>query len=206
MELEEMQAVWSQMSDQLENQKRLTNKLIMEMTEQKFKNRFSTVSSYETIGAVICLGAVVFIVLNIDKINTWYLWICAIVSLVFLIILPVLNIRSIHSIKNINLQKNSYKETFIEYTKKKRNLLLVQKLATVCSIVVMWTTAPVFGTILTGEDFFKQNYSLSMLLFFGVVTAAVLIFALWGYNNYKRITASAEKVIKELKVPNFESI
>ena len=40
MELEEMQTVWSQMSDQLEQQQKLTDKIIIDMTQQKFKNRF----------------------------------------------------------------------------------------------------------------------------------------------------------------------
>ena len=38
MELEEMQILWTRMSSQLEEQKELTNKLIMEMTQQKFRN------------------------------------------------------------------------------------------------------------------------------------------------------------------------
>ena len=54
MELKEMQTIWSQMSDQLENKKILTNKLIMEMTRERYKNKIGIISKYEGIGAAVC--------------------------------------------------------------------------------------------------------------------------------------------------------
>ena len=40
MELEEMKVLWQEMSQQVEKQKSLTDKLIIEMTQQKYAQKF----------------------------------------------------------------------------------------------------------------------------------------------------------------------
>jgi len=52
MEIEEIKALWSEMSDQLEQQKKLTNEIIMSMTQERYSNKFRTISKYETIHMV----------------------------------------------------------------------------------------------------------------------------------------------------------
>jgi MFS family permease len=200
MQLEEMKNLWDEMSLKIDSQQQLTNKLIMEMTQQKFRNRFSTLSLYETSGAVICFIAATFILLNLDKMDTWYLMLCGIFSLIILIILPVLSLRAINGLKKLNLSKNSYKETLIEFSKRKKNMMLIQQFSVGISIILMWMVAPVFSKIVNGKDFFMQEHSTGLLLFYAATTIGVIFFARWGYGCYKRITASAEKDLKELEL------
>lgn len=199
MELEEMQTVWSQMSGQLEQQKKLTDKLIIDMTQQKFKNRFSTLSVYEIIGAAICLAAAVYILFNLDKMNTWYLMTASILSLISLVVLPIISLRSLFGMKNLNLTTNSYKDTLVEFIKKKKQMLLVQKVGAVYSVILMWLVAPVFSMAANNKDFFQQEQSIGLLLFYAATTLAVLWFARWGFRCYKSITAKAEADLKELE-------
>ena len=199
MQLEEMQNLWEEMSVKVDSQKQLTDKLIMEMTQQKFKNRFGKLSIFETIGAVICFAAAIFILLNMDKMETWYLKLCSIISIVILIILPIFSLNSLKGMKKLNLTKNTYKQTLIEFTKKKKNMLLVQQAGMAISIVLMWMVVPVFSMIMNGKDFFKQEHSIGLIIFYIATTIGVLIFARWGYACYKRITASAEKDLMELE-------
>ena len=200
MQLEEMKNLWDEMSLKIDSQQQLTNKLIMEMTQQKFRNSFSTLSLYETSGAVICFIAATFILLNLDKMDTWYLMLCGIFSLIILIILPVLSLRAINGLKKLNLSKNSYKETLIEFSKRKKNMMLIQQFSVGISIILMWMVAPVFSKIVNGKDFFMQEHSTGLLLFYAATTIGVIFFARWGYGCYKRITASAEKDLKELEL------
>ena len=200
MQLEEMKSLWDEMSLKIDSQQKLTNKLIMEMTQQKFRNRFSTLSLYETSGAVICFLAATFILLNLDKMNTWYLMLCGILSLLILIILPILSLRALYGLKKLNLGKNNYKETLMEFSKRKKNVMLIQQFSVGISIVFMWMVAPVFSMIVNGKDFFMQEHSTGLLLFYAASTIGVIFFARWGYGCYKRITASAEKDLKELEV------
>lgn len=199
MELEEMQTLWTEMSSELEHQKKLTNKLIMEITTQKFRNRFNTLTLYETSGAVLCFIFSFVILLNLDKMNTWYLMACSIISLAFLTLLPIFTLRAIYRMRSMDLSGNNYKQTLITFTKKKRRLLLIQQIGVVASVFMMWITIPVFSMILNGKDFFQQEHELWLFVFVGVVTLGVLLFARWGYGAYKRITGSAEEMIKDLQ-------
>ena len=61
MEIEELQSVWSEMSAQLEKQKKLTNELIMEMTQNRYSTKFDKLTFYETIGAVISFVMAIYL-------------------------------------------------------------------------------------------------------------------------------------------------
>lgn len=200
MKLEEMQNLWEEMSHKIDSQQQLTDKIIMEMAQQKFKSRFSKLSLYETSGALICFLTVALILFNIDKMNTWYLMLCSILSIVILIVLPILSLKAIYGLKKLNLSKNSYKDTLIEFSKRKKNMMLIQQFSVGISIVLMWMVAPIFSMILNGKDFFMQEHSTGLLIFYVATTIGVFFFARWGYGCYKQITASAEKDIKELEV------
>ena len=78
MELEEIQATWAQMGRELEKQKRLTNEIIVQMTQQRYSGRFDRISTYETIGAALCFAVVVLILANFGKLDTWYLKACGV--------------------------------------------------------------------------------------------------------------------------------
>ncbi len=199
MELEEMQTLWTQMNSQLESQKKLTNKLIMEMTQQKFRNRFYTLSLFETAGAVICFVFALIILINLDKMNTWYLMVCSLITLLFLIVLPALSLRAIHGMRSLNLSKGNYKETMIEFAKKRKNMLLIQKAAVMLSVVMMWVTIPVFSMIMNNKDFFKIDHDPWLWVFTGAVTIGVILFSRYGYRGYQKVTASAENVLRDLE-------
>ena len=84
MEIEELQATWTQMSEELEKQKKLTKEIILKMTQERFTNKFRKVSFYESLGAIICFGAAIYILINFTKLNGWLEISCGILTLVFL--------------------------------------------------------------------------------------------------------------------------
>jgi len=90
MELEELQAAWTQMSNELEKQKELTNTLIMDMTKEKYNAKFRTITNYEKAGTLVCVASAVFIALNIQKLDTWYLLACGLFAVLFSVIMPIL--------------------------------------------------------------------------------------------------------------------
>ncbi len=199
MEIEEIQATWSKLSNELEQQKKLTNQIIMEMTQQRYSNKFRTISTYETIGAVICFLTGLYILFNIAKLDTWYLLACGIFTLAFLLIMPVMVLRSLRKIKSIDISKNSYRETLVYYTRAKKNLLMLQQFGVYGSFVLMITAAAVFSKIWSNEDFFMIDRD--PIIYGAIVLAVVFMvfFARWGYKCYVSITRSAEDVLKEIE-------
>lgn len=199
MELEEMQILWNQMSSQLEEQKKLTNKLIMEMTQQKFRNRFNKLTLIESMGAVVCFIFAAIILLNLDKMNTRYLMACSVITLLFLTVLPILTLRAIKGMRGIDVTQRSYKETVQEFSRKRKNMLLIQKIGVMLSVCMMWVSIPVFSMIMNGKDFFKQEHSPWFWVFTAAVTIGVILFARYGFRGYQKVTSSAEKVLKDIE-------
>ena len=198
MEIEEIQATWSKLSSELEKQRKLTNKIIMEMTQQRYSNKFKTISTIETIGAVICLFTCIYILVNIDKLDTWYLLACGIFTVAFLLAMPVMVLRFLHKIKNIDILKNSYRDTVVTYARAKKNLLMIQQLGIYASFVLMFSTAAVFSKIWSNVDFFMIERAGWLYGSIIIATIVVIFFARWGYRCYVNITSSAEGILKEL--------
>ncbi|WP_281986378.1 hypothetical protein [Aquimarina aggregata] len=200
MELEEMQAIWSQMSDQIENQKKLTNKLIMEMTQERFKNKIGIISKYEGMGAVICFAAAILILFQLSKLDTWYLLISGIFTIAYLILLPIYILRSINTMKRINIISNTYKETLIEYAKNRKQFLFSQRLGIYLNFILMIVSLPVIIKLFKDEDIFVTNVEV-LYWYIPIMTLFLIFFSKWGYGKYKRLTASATKILEELQEP-----
>tara|TARA_R110000868_G_scaffold4211_10_gene26551 strand:- start:8360 stop:8959 length:600 start_codon:yes stop_codon:yes gene_type:complete len=199
MELQEMQETWREMSLELEKQKKLTATIIIKMTQEKYKNKFRTITVFETIGTVICFIAALFILLNFTKLDTWYLVACGLITLGYLTILPILVLRSLYRIKNLNLISKNYKETLYSYTKEKKQLLLLQKLGVFGSFLVLFSSLPVFSKISSNKDFFKMDLGLSFYIILIGVLIFFYFFTQWGYKSYMKITTSAELILNELE-------
>lgn len=198
MDLDEIQKVWLDMTDQLEKQKKLNNDLIMKMTQQRFKGKFEKIKMYETIGAVICFIMAIFILFNLNKLDTWYLLACGLFTVAFLLVLPVITLGLLGKLQRMNIVDNSYKETIVGYTKAKNQLLLMQRVGIYLSFVLMFTCLPVFSKIMKDKDLFINSQS--WLVYIPVMVIFLAIFTRWGYKCYKNITNSAENILKELEV------
>ncbi|MEH6656275.1 hypothetical protein [Leeuwenhoekiella marinoflava] len=198
MELEEMQATWSQMSDQLENQKRLTNKLIMEMTKERYKNKIGILSKYEGIGSVICFIVAILLISRFSELDTWYLLASGIFTILYLIILPVAVLLSISDMKSIDLTNSTYKDTFIAYTKKKRQFLLIQKTGIYLNFILLAVSLPVVVKVFKGKDIFITNIDL-LYWYIPIMAVFLILFSIWGYGKYKRVTDSASHILEELE-------
>jgi len=198
MTLDEMQNVWSEMTEKLENQKQLTDTLIMEMTVQKFKNKIGKISSFESGGAVICFIAAILLTINIGKLDTWYLLASGIIVIGYLIIIPFIVLRSIQNMKRINISENTNRQSLIDFTKRRKYFLLLQKIAIVLNFVLMVLILPVFSKIANDKDLFVNNANL-WYWYVPVMLLFLIPFSRWGYKSYKNMTASAEHLLKDLQ-------
>lgn len=198
MELEEMQTTWSKMSDRLENQNKLTNKLIMEMTKERYKNKIGILSKYEGIGAIICFIMAILLISRFSELNTWYLTVSGVFTVCYLIVLPLIVLRSIKSMKSIDLTNNNYKETLIAYTQKKKQFLLTQKVGIYLNFILLVVSLPVIIKVFKGKDIFITNINL-IYWYIPVMAVFLILFSIWGYGKYKNVTSSASHILEELE-------
>jgi len=197
MDLEEIKTVWSEMSDQLEKQKKLTNEIILKMTQERYTNKIQRISTYETIGAILCFAMALVVLFNFAKLDIWYLMVCGVFTFVYLLVLPILVLRSITSMKKIKFAKDSYKEALIGFTKAKKQFLFIQRMGIYLGFILVFTSLPVASKIMKNKDLFLENEVLRW--YFPIMAVFLFFFGRWGYNCYRGITNSAENILKELE-------
>ncbi len=199
MELEELQLAWTQMGKELETQKKLTNNIIMEMTRTKYKNKFKKISTYEKAGTVLCFGVAVLILVNFNKLDTWYLQACGTLCLSFLIIMPILVLTALKQIQDFDIFKGTYKENLVRYTKLKTRLLRLQKISITLSVIMMFLIIPTTTKIFDGKDVFLIPLKIAQLISLLIAFLGVFFFSRWGYRSYQKITDSAALLLEDLK-------
>ncbi|WP_281543256.1 hypothetical protein [Maribacter aestuarii] len=197
MELEELQSAWAQMSRELEKQKELTNEIIMDMTKEKYRAKFKTITNYEKAGTIVCLISALYIGLNILKLDTWYLLLCGLFAILFSVLMPVLVLRSLKRIRKLNIIDLNYKDALLQYTKAKNHLLRVQRYGLYASFLYLMTFLPAIAKIVNDKNLFLEPSTLVWKLL--IMAVFLALFAQWGYGQYKRITSSAEQLIKDLE-------
>jgi len=198
MELDEMKNQWDEMSKEIKKQQILTDKLIVDMTQEKYNNKIKSISIPETIGAVICFASALYILMNFNKLDTWYLIVCGVFAVVYLIIMPIKSLRSIHKIKSINLSDKNVTETLIDFTKSKKKFWLVQRIGFYLNFIFIVTILPISGKLLSNKDLFLE--SKLWYLYIPMLVIFLLVITFLGLKHFKKATESAESLLKDLEI------
>jgi hypothetical protein len=199
MELEEMKSLWEEMSQKFDKQQLVTDKIIMDMTQQKYSSKFTKLFFFEGLGTVICYVMAVYLLFNIQKLDTWYLMAGGIFTITLLFLLPLFTLRSLTRIKYLNVAAYSYKETLVQFERSKKRVLLLQRMGVYLSLIFFWVVIPVSSKIFNDRDLFTTDMGAFFWIFSGLVFVLLIFFARWGYGRYKSVTVSAENILKELE-------
>lgn len=196
MELEEMKTLWEEMTVEIEKQKKLTASIINKMTQTSYRNKINRILVPETIGSLFCLAEVLYILINIHKLNAWYLLGCGIVSVLILCLMPILSVRATYSIWSLNILENDYKKSLMAYSKAKIQFMFVQKLNFYFGALLIIVLLPVMGKLVGGKDFFSDT-RLSFL--YAIMFPFFYPMARWVFKKYTKSGNDAENILQELK-------
>ncbi|GGK56209.1 MULTISPECIES: hypothetical protein [Flavobacteriaceae] len=197
MELEEMKSLWEDMSQKVDQQKILTDQLILDMTKERFDTKMRSISIPESITALICFAAVIYIISNFNSLDIWYLQLTGIFAIIACLVLPVLSLKSIQKMKSVHISKSTFKETVAAYAKGKAKFMQIQKTSFYASFLVLIALVIVFGKIMKGIDVFTMTEKLNWLVPSGI--GVLFIFSQWVLKKYKKATDSANNILKELE-------
>jgi hypothetical protein len=196
MQLEEMKTLWEEMSMEIEKQKKITDSLIIKMTQADYRNKINKILFPEAIGSLACFAGVLFILINFQKLNTWYLLICGIIAALILLLLPILSIKAIRKMGSVNISGNNYKQSLLEYSKGKLQFVFVQKLSFYLGSILMLVILPVMGQLISGKDFFTET---RLWIWYAIGFPFFYSFARWVFKSYKKTAGDAENILKELE-------
>ena len=196
MEFEEMKSLWGEMSGKIEQQKKLTDSLIIKMTEVNYRHKLHKIMIPEAIGALVCFAGAFFIAISFQQLNNWYLVVCGVTSILILLLLPILSIKAIRKLRSSNILNNNYKQSLLEYSKGKIQFVFVQKLSFYLGAMLMLAILPVMGKLISEVDFFKAA---NVWYWYAIGFPFFLWFAKWVAKNYTKTTDDAENILKELQ-------
>mgnify|MGYP001814597218 CR=1 FL=1 len=157
MEIEELQATWTQMSEELEKQKKLTKEIILKMTHQNYKDRLNRIAIPEKISAVFTYVVAAIILLRFHELDTWALRICGIITLVILIVLPYFSLKYLNRMRKLNVSELTYKESIVAYEKSKQRYQRFMKFTVYAGFVLMLIILPVTSKLFDGDDIFSES-------------------------------------------------
>ena len=197
MELKEMEGLWNEMSLEVEKQKTLTSKLIVEMTKQKFSNKLSKIAVPETVGAVICFLMALFVLVNFNKLDTWYFLISGVFTISYLVLIPLFVLKSIGKMKRINITENSYKQTIQDFAKRKKQFFFLQQLSQFMGVLLIFTSLLLSAKILNDKDLLVEG-SESLIWAVPLLLIFLYFFSRWGIKCYRNATKQAENLLSEL--------
>jgi hypothetical protein len=202
MELEEMKTLWEEMSTEIEKQKKLTDSIIIKMTQSNYRNKLNKILIPETISAVVAFGMVLYLLINLQKLNTWYLMACGIICVLILTILPVLSIRAIRKIHSLNISGNNYRQSLLEYSKGKIRFVFIQKLSLYLGAMLMVVSLPVMSQLIFGKDMFTGPRLWMSYVIGGCVIGFPFFyyFARRVFKCYVKTATDAEIILKELDI------
>jgi hypothetical protein len=199
MDIDELQTTWTQMSEELEKQKRLTNKIILKMTKQEYKSRLDKITIPEILGTLVSYAAAIFILFNFNAFDTVLLKICGFITLVILIILPYLSWKYLKRMRNLDIANISYKDGIVAFTKSKRQFLKLLRVSAYLGFVLMLIIIPVTTKLFDGEDIFAPGQDNSWLWFLPLGIGFYYFFTKKVIRNYSNNINKARDLLKELE-------
>lgn len=197
MEIEEMKGLWNSMSEELDRQKLLTDKMILEMTQQKYRDKLKGISLPETVGAIVCFAMAAYALVNFGKLDTWYLALCGAISISFCLILPILSMRSIFRMRKIDITGSSYKEALEQYAREKDTFIKVQKAGFYLGFIFSLAVLPVAGKLMKDKDLLLD--SKIWIWYIPLALAFHFLFSKWVWKHYASVTRGAKTLLEEIK-------
>ncbi len=197
MELEEMKAVWSDLSEQLEQQKKLTDEIILKMTQQQYQSKINKILVPELIGTVICFGMALILLVNVSKLDSPLTLVTGLISIAILVGLPAFSLRALRRLNNINIASSNYRQIMVDYTQARQHLKVVQQISLFISFFLIFTMVPPLVKIMKGKE---MTFDPTMLLI-EVPLALVffILFTRYVYRCYRGIMRSTDQMLKDLE-------
>jgi len=199
MELEEIKNIWDDMSQEIDKQKILTDKSIVNITKKRYVNKIRTISILETTFAFISIVFSAYILINFTKLDTWYLSISGIIVVLFLIIVPILSVKGIRTLKYLDIAGNTFKQSLHKYATGKQNFINFIKVSS-------YLTFPfIVAFMLIAEKIFNNNNLISendIGVYWYVLPLGIIIQILtnkWILIKYSKTLNEAENILKELE-------
>lgn len=170
MDLEQMQSVWKDLSGQLEQQKQITDDIILKMRHGQSRSSLDRIIRLEAFGAIFSACAVVYLLKNSHRFDNW-LNISALVGTIAILLFSIgIAIILIKKANKINLLESTYAQTMEDFSAFKKVLRFYKRMSIGIYFLIPLFVIPVTFVILFDKNLlddleeFQENLIASFLI------------------------------------------
>lgn len=193
-----MKSVWSDLTQELEEQKKLTRDLILKMTQEKSSSRLGRIIKAEGLGITITGVFMIYLAFNFSRLQHW----TGIVGGIGLFIILALGIhfaiRIIVHARSIDLLNNSYTEVIKRFDNFKKLLRTYKKLSIWTSGLSALFVMPVMTELFLDKNLLEIEGLIKVL----IISLFLVPIVLYGVTRFYKSNVSA--VSKALKDVDFK--
>lgn len=194
MELEQMKAVWTDMSARLDRQQAVTDQLILKMAQEKSSSRLGRIILMETMGIIFSVGLLVYLLFHFQELDNWLTFTGGVVTVLVFLVSTIMGWRITEKARKIDLAKHSYQQTLEDFRSLKRTLGFYKKLSIVVNIILPFFFLPVVFKIFLGKDLLDNFAAYGWALLSCALLTPPMLYLIIKY--YRRNISQVSKAIE----------
>lgn len=194
MELEKMKAVWAEMSEQLDKQEKMTNEIIIKMAHEKSTSRLNRIMWMESIGMVLAVFFLLYLLFNFQKLNNWLNITGGIGSALILLLSIVMGGLIVQKANRIDVINNSYTQALDHFMQLKKMLRFYKKISIVINVIFPFFLLPVVFTLVLDKDLLTDfsAFGRSLLICFLLAPIVLYLIIKWYAKNVSQVKDAFE--------------
>jgi len=201
MELEEMKSVWAEMSQEVEKQKQLNDELILKMAHKKSSSRLNKIIRLESLGVIISIIMLVYLIVNFDKFNNWLSLTGGIGLTVIMFLSIYFGVDIVLKARKVDVIKSTYAQALSDFNELRRTLRLYKKFSIAIYLVIPFLMYPVMATLFFDKNLLDEPEDLLENVIVCIIVLPIVWFLI--YRFYKSNMSKVSKAIKDVeKVEN----
>lgn len=197
MNLDEIKNTWDEMSDIRSHDTFLDEESIRRITHEKSSSRLRRIIFFESIGMVVAICMIVYLLLNFHKLDNWLNLLGGYGTLTILVASLVLGANLIREAASINVSKNTYKKTLDSFTSFKKNLGFYKRFSILINLVFPFLLLPVFTTLFLEKNLLEDLGQFRDGLIISFLILPVLFYFMLRF--YKSNISKVSKAFKDLE-------
>ncbi|MBA4849290.1 hypothetical protein [Emticicia sp. BO119] len=197
MELEELKTLWDEAGNLKEKQPFLKTKTIEKMTEIRYKSKLKKVIFHESLGTLFAFGAVVYMIINFNKLTTLFFQGIGIITSLMLIVLPIISLVLLYQINSIGDVNQPYVETLKQFAKQRLRFIRFQQVSVVFAYILLVFVILLMPKFTGGRSLNENKYFWAIAIPIGYIFLS--FFSRWVIKYYSKTLQQAEELLKELE-------
>lgn len=199
MELEELEDIWGNMSEKLDQKIILSDELADNVKTKKFRQQRQIFWKSQIGGFILAYILLFVVILYFNSLQTWIEKTAALIWAVYLALMPLYTLWSVRGLKDIDIFKSTYQYNLYLFLKSKKRVIQAQTFSLLFNPVLFFTAVIVIAKLFLNVNAYVLINNPVAIGVMGIT----LVISLWGtYRIYKKNSlhlTSLQEFIKEEK-------